>query len=425
VRFQAPKGTHDILPENARAWQRLEAIVRSVMHRFGYEEIRTPLFEDTSLFSRSVGETTDIVKKEMYTFTDRKGRSLTLRPEGTAPVARAFVEHHMGRGRDLTRLFYMGPMFRYERPQAGRFRQFQQFGAEAIGSADASVDVDVIVLFCRVLEEAGIAGVSVSLNSVGDAVCRPARVEAIRAALAPHREELCPDCKERLDRNPLRILDCKVPACRALAAKIPTGLEYLCDPCRAHLARVEAGLAEAGVAHRIDTSIVRGLDYYTRTAFEIHHGSLGAQSALGGGGRYDGLIEEIGGAATPGVGFAAGMERILTVLGESAGAPGPLVAFVPLDDAASGVARQLLYETRRFARAEIVGGAGGLAKKLRAADQLGARFVAIIGEEERARGEVLLKEMASGEQSRLTTSEILDTLRARGGEKPEAEWLTK
>ena len=421
MRFQAPKGTHDILPESAHAWQRLEAIVRSVMQRFGYDEIRTPLFEDTALFSRSVGETTDIVKKEMYTFTDRKGRSLTLRPEGTAPVARAFVEHHMGRGRELTRLFYMGPMFRYERPQAGRFRQFQQFGAEAIGSAEASVDVDVIVLFCRVLEEAGIAGVSVSLNSVGDAVCRPARVEAIRAALAPHREELCPDCKERLERNPLRILDCKVPACRALAAKIPTGLEYLCGPCREHLARVEAGLAEAGVAHRIDTSIVRGLDYYTRTAFEIHHGSLGAQSALGGGGRYDGLIEEIGGASTPGVGFAAGMERILTVLGESVKAQGPLVAFVPLDEAADGFARRLLYETRRFARAEIVSGAGGLAKKLRTADQLGARFAAIIGEEERARGEVLLKEMASGEQIRTNASEIVGALRARGGEENRRE----
>ncbi|MFN0149294.1 MAG: histidine--tRNA ligase [bacterium] len=421
MKFQAPKGTHDILPANAAAWQRLESIVRTAMQRFGYEEIRTPIFEDTALFARSVGETTDIVKKEMYTFADRKGRSLTLRPEGTAPVARAFVEHHLGRGHDLVKLFYMGPMFRYERPQAGRFRQFHQFGAEAIGSADPAVDVDVIILFCRVLEAAGISGVSVSLNSVGDATCRPARIEAIRAALLPHRADLCADCQDRLDRNPLRILDCKVPKCREIAASIPTGLEYLCEACREHLSRVDAGLSEAGIAHRVDTSIVRGLDYYTRTAFEIHHGALGAQSALGGGGRYDGLIGDVGGAATPGIGFAAGMERILTVLGEGARAPGPLAVFVPLGDAEEAVARRLMYETRRFAHAEIAAGAGGLAKKLRAADQMRARFAVIIGDEERARGEVLLKEMSGGEQSRLAEAMLLETLRARGEETREEE----
>jgi histidyl-tRNA synthetase len=285
--------------------------------------------------------------------------------------------------------------------------------------------VDVIALFCRVLEEAGLSGLSVSLSSVGDSACRPARVDAIRAALEPRRGELCPDCQERLDRNPLRILDCKVPSCRAIAAAIPTGLEFLCGPCREHLAGVEAGLGELGIAHQIDTSIVRGLDYYTRTAFEIHHGGLGAQSALGGGGRYDGLVEEVGGQATPGIGFAAGMERILTVLGAAEGAGGPLVAFLPLDADAEPRARRLLYAVRRFAPAEIVAGPAGLAKKLRAADQMRARLAVVFGEEERARGEVLLKDLGSGEQTRVPEGDLIDTLRARARAAQEDAWQTR
>jgi len=405
--YKAPKGTHDILPPEARAWQRLETIVRSVMDRFGYEEIRTPIFEETTLFARSVGETTDIVKKEMYTFTDKKGRSLTLRPEGTAPAVRAFVEHHLGRGARLTKLFYVGPMFRYERPQAGRFRQFHQFGAEAIGSADPEIDVDVIALFVRVLEETGIAGLSVALNSVGDANCRPLHVAAIREALASHKDALCPDCKERLERNPLRILDCKVPACRGLAARIPPATDFLCDACRAHHAAVEAGLAALGVVFRLDKNLVRGIDYYTRTAFEIHHGALGAQNALGGGGRYDGLVAELGGAPTPGIGFAAGMERILTVLGEAPARPRGVVAVLPLGAAEEAAARRLLYELRRVAPAEIVAGDAGLGKKLRAANEMGARFAVILGEDEVRAGRPLLKDMETGEQTPMSEPEII------------------
>jgi histidyl-tRNA synthetase len=416
VSYRAPKGTHDTLPGEVRAWQRLEAVVRSVMDRFGYEEIRTPLFEETSLFARSVGETTDIVKKEMYTFTDRRGRNLTLRPEGTAPVARAFIEHHLGRGGRLAKLFYMGPMFRYERPQAGRFRQFHQFGAEAIGSGDPTVDVDVIVLFARVLEEAGLSGLEVALNSVGDAACRPRHVAAIREALAPHRDALCPDCQERLERNPLRILDCKVPSCRALASRVPTAIDFLCEPCRAHHRAVEAGLAELGVAHRIDPNLVRGIDYYTRTAFEIHHGALGAQNALGGGGRYDGLIAELGGSATPGIGFAAGMERILTALGETVAAPRASVAVIALGAAEEAAARRFLYRLRRVAPAELVAGDAGLGKKLRAANDLGARYAVIFGEEETRLGRPLLKDMTSGDQSPLSEGEIVQTMKRAAAE---------
>jgi histidyl-tRNA synthetase len=401
VTYKAPKGTHDILPDESAAWQRLERTVRSVMDRFGYDEIRTPLFEETTLFTRSVGETSDIVKKEMYTFTDKKGRSLTLRPEGTAPVVRAFVEHHLGRGRDLTKLYYVGPMFRYERPQAGRFRQFHQFGAEAIGSADPAVDVDVILLFTRILEEAGIAGLSVALNSVGDAACRPRHVAAIREALAPRRDALCPDCQERLERNPLRILDCKVPSCRELAEAIPSAIDFLCDACRAHEAAVEAGLAAVGVPFRIDKSLVRGIDYYTRTAFEIHHGALGAQNALGGGGRYDGLAAELGGPPTPGIGFAAGMERILSVLDKPATPRLPMVAILSHDAEGEAVARRLLYKIRTVTRAEHFGGEGNITKKFRKANDTGARLAVILFKDEiedARKGVLTVKDLSGGVQ---------------------------
>ncbi len=418
--YRAPKGTHDILPEASAAWQRLEATVRSVMDRFGYDEIRTPLFEETTLFARSVGETSDIVKKEMYTFTDRKGRSLTLRPEGTAPVVRAFVEHHLGRGRDLTKMYYIGPMFRYERPQAGRFRQFHQFGAEAIGSADPAVDVDVILLFTRILEEAGLGGLSVALNSVGDAACRPRHVAAIREALAPRRDALCPDCRERLERNPLRILDCKVPSCRDLAAAVPSAIDFLCDACRAHEGAVEEGLAAAGVSFRIDKSLVRGIDYYTRTAFEIHHGALGAQNALGGGGRYDGLAAELGGPPTPGIGFAAGMERILSVIEEPAAPRSPTVVILSHDAEGDSIARRILYKIRTVVRAEHFGGEGNVTKKFRRANEVGARFAVILFKDEiedARKGVLTVKDLSAGlqdegKQRKRREDEFLSELRA-------------
>ncbi|HEU4334283.1 MAG TPA: histidine--tRNA ligase [Candidatus Eisenbacteria bacterium] len=314
-KYQAPRGTRDILPGESERWEWLEARTRDVLSRYGYREIRTPLFESTELFVRSVGESTDIVRKELYTFEDRKGRSLTLRPEGTAPIVRAYLEHSLGHGDPVTRLYYIGPMFRYERPQAGRYRQFAQIGAELLGPASPLADAEMIDLFTAILRGVGLGGITVLVNSLGDATCRPVYRERIREHFAARAGELCEDCRERLRTNPLRILDCKVSSCQPAIASAPLVLDSLCDACREHFDAVRRALDGLGIRHETAPRLVRGLDYYTRTVFEVHAAGLGAQNAVGGGGRYDQLVRDFGGPPTPAVGFSIGMERLLLATG--------------------------------------------------------------------------------------------------------------
>ena len=309
--FAAPRGTQDILPEDVRRWQWLEETFRRLCAVYGYGEIRTPVFEATELFTRSVGEETDIVSKQMYTFKSRGGDSLTLRPEGTAPAVRAAIQHNLlGQG-GVVKLYYAGPIFRYEKPQKGRYRQFHQVGVEAFGSPGPQLDAEMLAFARDLLAAVGITNVSLELNSVGCPQCRPRYRDALRNALAGARSELCPDCTRRYEANPLRILDCKVERCRELSADVPVILDVLCDDCKAHLQGVEHGLQALDVPYTINPHIVRGLDYYTRTAFEFIAGGLGAQDTVLAGGRYDGLVEELGGPPTPAIGFAAGMERLL------------------------------------------------------------------------------------------------------------------
>jgi len=418
MKFQVPRGTQDILPTDVAAWQALEARARDVSTRYGYKEIRTPIFEATELFLRGVGETTDIVSKEMYTFADKKGRSLTLRPEGTAGVMRALVEHGLAQAGRIHRLWYVGPMFRYDRPQAGRYRQFHQWGAECVGSVSPAADVEIILLLVDFLASFGLVGTAVKLNSVGDAKCRPAYAEALRAYLEPYKDRLCADCQVRYDKNPLRILDCKVPFDHGVAQGIPSILDSLCDECRAHFDAVKRGLDRLKVPYDLDPRLVRGLDYYTRTAFEVHDTARGAQSALGGGGRYDGLIADIGGPQVPGVGFSAGLERILMALAEEGRLPArdePLVFLARVgDDAVEAYAQALARELRAVVPLTLDYEAGkSLGAQMKQSDKLGARWAVIVGEDERKADAATVKDLATGAQERVARDMLAAHLRAK------------
>jgi len=415
MKFQGPRGTQDILPEAAAGWQALEDRARQVSARHGYREIRTPIFEATELFLRGVGETTDIVTKEMYTFADKKGRSLTLRPEGTAGVMRSLVEHGLAQAGRIHRLWYLGPMFRYDRPQAGRYRQFHQWGAECVGTENPNADVEIILLLVDYLASFGLEKTKVLLNSVGHPGCRPAYAEKLRAYLAPHRESLCGDCQMRFEKNPLRVLDCKVPHDKEVAQGIPSILDSLCDECRTHFDAVQKGLDALGVVYELDPRLVRGLDYYTRTAFEVHDLARGAQSALGGGGRYDGLVEAIGGPAVPGVGFSAGLERILNALEEQGKVPvaqadGVFVARMggeAVEQAALALVRKLrqsLPVTFDFESTKSLGA------QLKQADKLGARWAVILGEDELSASEATVKDLKAGAQERVALAGLADHL---------------
>jgi histidyl-tRNA synthetase len=411
-KLQAMRGTRDILPGEVEAWQALEETARRLSGRYGFREIRTPYFEATELFARGVGESTDIVRKEMYTFADRKGRSLTLRPEGTAGVARALIEAGWAQPGQLHRLYYLGPMFRYDRPQAGRYRQFHQWGAEIVGTASPWADVETILLLVDLLEALGLAGLVVKLNSVGDATCRPAYQERVREILEPSRAALCPDCRDRLDKNPLRVFDCKVPSCQEIVKHVPPMLESLCDACREHLEQVERGLEAAGARFEIDPGLVRGLDYYTRTAYEVHHGRLGAQSALGGGGRYDGLIQLLGGAEVPAVGFSLGVERTLLALEEEQKTPQAPVAgaFLARGPGLGEEALRLARSLRRRFTVYLDLEERGLGAQLKQADRLGARVALILGEDEIKAGEITLKDLTTGDQRRVPRAALEDAL---------------
>ncbi len=409
--MMAPRGTQDILPDRSPAWQHVEERFRDVLSRYGFGEIRTPIFEHTDLFLRGVGEATDIVQKEMYTFADRKGRSLTLRPEGTASVARAYVEHKLYAGPKPWKVYYIGPMFRYERPQAGRYRQHQQIGAELLGADSPGADFEMIALLCDLLAAVGLTGVRALVNSVGDSVCRPRFTETLRRYLSEHMDRLCPDCVRRVELNPLRVLDCKVPQCRDVAAGIPSIQDHLCDDCRTHQDTLLALLRGAKIEVAVDDRLVRGLDYYTRTVFEMQHGGLGSQNAVGGGGRYDRLIEEVGGPATPGVGFSTGVERILLALeAEGVALPGAIVPDVAVvvtgGDAERAAGMLLARRLRASFRVDVDLLARSLGNQMKSAGKAGARVVVVVGEGELARGTWTVKDMGMGQQTEIADRDL-------------------
>jgi histidyl-tRNA synthetase len=409
------RGAPDILPDQVGRWQALELVARDVLDRYGYAEIRTPVFERTELFVRGIGEGTDIVEKETYTFEDRGGESLTLRPEATASVMRAYAEHNLGAKNSLNKLYLIGPMFRHERPQSGRFRQFHQVDVEAIGSAGPAVDAEVVALLAHLLEAWGLTGIELHLNSIGDPACRPAYRAALVAYFTARREELCPDCHVRLAKNPLRILDCKLPACREIAAGAPPLSGSLCAPCRDHFAAVRGFLDALKIGYTVDERLVRGLDYYTRTTFEFLNPALGAQNAVAGGGRYDGLVEDLGGPPTASIGFAVGEERILASLAagrEVATAPPPTGIYVAT---VGGVAPSLamgLAQTlrRRGLRAALDLEGRSLKGQMRQANKEGCRYVLILGEDEVKRGQAVVKDMVGGTQQEIPLAEAGERL---------------
>jgi len=408
-RITAPRGTNDILPPHSADWIRLESAVREIATRFGYGEIRTPTFEATELFVRGVGEATDIVEKEMYTFEDKGGRSMTLRPEWTAPVVRACLEHSL-LAAGPQRLYYIGSIFRYERPQAGRYRQAHQFGIECYGFAGPEADVEVVQVATTLIDRYGLGGVTVKLNSVGDAVCRPRYRDALIAHFTPHAAELSEDSRRRLERNPMRILDSKSPADAPFVATAPTLLDILCDDCRAHFAAVCAYLTTLGIAYEVDPRLVRGLDYYTRTVFEISSTALGAQSTVCGGGRYDGLVSSLGGPATPAVGFGLGLERFLMMV-EATRGDAPVVRAGIQAIALGAAARERLVPIVGLLRARgtlpvfVDYADRKLTAHFKIADRNGARYALILGDDELASGEIVLRDLTARADQRVRLPE--------------------
>jgi len=408
----------DLLPDQIRRWHHLEATARELFHYYGYSEIRTPIVEETQLFARGIGESTDIVTKEMYTFSDRKGRSLTLRPEGTASIVRAYVEHKIHAQRPFSKFYYIGPMFRYERPQTGRNRQFSQVGAEAIGSSSPLADFEIIEVAYSFFRKLGFKDLVLVLNSLGCSNDRPAFAEALRAYFNDKLQMLCPDCTSRLDKNPLRVLDCKVENCKKLAAGAPTTLQHLCEECKGHLNTLEKLLKRAAVEYVLDPRLVRGLDYYTRTVFEIQSPSLGARSAVCGGGRYDNLVEQIGGPSTPATGFSIGIEATLIAMSkEQLEAPAPSVpdAFICSIGEEASVEAAVLAARLRDAGLWVEFDYEGrsLKAQMKSANKCGARCAVILGDEELARGAAKVREMATGEESLVPLEELSSKLAPR------------
>jgi histidyl-tRNA synthetase len=417
-KLKAPRGTHDVLGEQAAARTRVESLARGLLEGAGYERIETPAFEATELFARGVGESTDIVQKEMYTFTDGGGRSLTLRPEGTAPVCRAYVEHGMHKLRAPVKLWYLSSFFRYERAQAGRQRQFWQVGAEALGSEEPALDAESIVLLRALLEELGVKEVRLRLSSLGGPDARAEYREHLQAHLRAHEAQLAPEVRARIELNPLRAFDSEHPGTRAAMASAPRLLDHLSAADNAHFAEVRALLDEAGVAYELDPTLVRGLDYYTRTVFELTSDALGAQSGVGGGGRYDGLVEQLGGPPTPGIGWAMGIERALLAGGKPVDATPPLDLFVAVADGAARTAFKLLHEARTAgltAQMELAG--RSLKNQLGHAERLRAPYVAIVGGGGDGAGmaATTLKDVQAHTQEELPADAVVHAvLRARG-----------
>ncbi|HEY7456679.1 MAG TPA: histidine--tRNA ligase [Solirubrobacterales bacterium] len=409
--YQAPRGTFDVLPADARARARVEAAATSVLSRAGYEPIATPVFEDTELFERGVGRSTDIVRKEMFTFEDKGGRSITLRPEGTAPICRAYLEHGMHKLAQPLKLAYAGPFFRHERPQAGRYRQFHQIGIEAIGTDSPLADAEAIMLLSELLTELGVPGIELRLGSLGSPAARSAYLDELKAHLREHEAELSKDVRERIEINPLRAFDADDEGTQAVMAGAPTLVERLDGEDAEHFAQVRALLEAGGVAYEIDPTLVRGLDYYTRTIFSFVCDELGAQAEVGGGGRYDGLIEQLGGPPTPAVGWAVGVERILLALGEGEDERGRDAFLAVADPSQRQRALALVSELRHAGlTAELDLAGRGLKGQLKHADRIGARHVLILERD----GSAQLRDMRSGEQRPIETAELIDAI---GGER--------
>ncbi len=410
-----PRGTKDILPDTSGFWQYVEKKAREVCNLFGYREIRTPIFEHTELFLRGIGETTDIVEKEMYTFSDRGGRSITLRPENTAAVVRAFLEHKLYADTPPAKLFYIGPMFRYDRPQAGRYRQFHQFGIEAIGAKGPAIDAEIIILATQFLRSLGLNELVLQLNSVGCPECRPKYRSVLQEFLRDKLSNLCKDCQSRFDRNPMRILDCKQAECTSLTQGAPQMVDCLCDECNQHFTQLKTLLTAGNIEFKLNPRLVRGLDYYTKTAFEIQYAPLGSQSAVCGGGRYDGLIAECGGQPTPGIGFAIGMERVLLALEKQNLLPDVMnqydVFVIPLGEKAQAAAFKVLCDLRKSGYiADMDFMDRSLKAQMKLANKFSAQYAVIIGDDEVATNSAVLKNMQTGEQQQINFDELLKKL---------------
>lgn len=411
--ISAIRGTHDILPGEVEKWQYVERIARELCDRFGYVEVRTPVIEREELFAKGTGETTDIVQKEMYSFTDKGGDRITLRPEATPSMVRAFVEHNLENALPSAKLFAMGPMFRYERPQKGRYRQFHQFDVEAFGLEDPAIDAEVIDLAWSLIAALEIPQAELVINSVGCPECRPKFQEALLAALGDNVAKLCGDCQRRSTTNPLRIYDCKVPADQPIIDALPHSVDYLCGRCSEHYAGVKGYLSAAAIPFRESHRLVRGLDYYTRTTFEILGQTLGAQNALLGGGRYDGLVKTLGGADRTGIGFAAGLERLVLALPDTAPvAAAPRAFIVAIGEDGRAEAWTLLRELRAAGmRAQMEFDTRSVRGQMKRADRLAARVTLIVGGDELARGEVTLRDMATGDQHAVARAAVAETVR--------------
>ncbi|HYA88768.1 MAG TPA: histidine--tRNA ligase [Nitrospirota bacterium] len=409
--IQAIKGVKDILPVDIPLWLHLESIARKLFEDYGFAEIRVPVFEYTELFARSIGASTDIVEKEMYTFEDRDGKKITLRPEGTAGVVRAFVEHKMYADNQISRLYYMGPMFRHERPQKGRYRQFYQIGVEALGLDHPHVDIEVLVMLHSLFTRIGISGLTLQINSLGDSACRGAYREALRSYLKEKLPALCADCQRRYETNPLRVLDCKRDADQF--SDSPVMLDYLCGPCKGHFHTVEAGLRKLNVPFEVNPRLVRGLDYYTRTTFELVMGQMGAQNTVAAGGRYDGLVQEIGGPATPGIGFALGVERAISLLDPKAvKTRRPALFLAALGAEAVAFALPVIHTLRSAGiRVDTDYTGSSLKSQMKKADKSHAGHTLIIGEQEMKSGKAILRNMDTKDQWELALATLVEDIK--------------
>jgi len=414
--YNAPRGTADILPEDQAYWRYIEGKIVYICQLYGYNRIETPIFEETQLFVKGTGDTTDVVQKEMYSFEDRSGNSLTLKPEGTPGVCRAYLEHGFQNLPQPVKLFHISPFFRYERPQAGRYRQYYSFGAEAIGEADASLDAEVIDMAWQFLKSLGLKKLLLFINSIGCQECRPKYLEVLRSYFTNHVNELCPDCRNRLERNVLRLLDCKQPGCQLVANQAPKSIEYLCLPCADHFQQLKNYLVILEIPFEVNQCLVRGLDYYSRTVFEIQPEEERAQSTIVGGGRYDGLIETLGGKPTPGIGFGIGIERIILNLKKENIAippmPAPQVFIACLGDAARNETMKLTATLRRQGIGVISAtSAKSLKAQMRQANNLKIARAVIIGDDEVKAGTAILRDMSTSQQETVKLSDLHDVLK--------------
>ena len=401
MKITAIKGIKDILPGAVEIWQVIEKETRKRLESYGFSEIKIPILEVTELFARGIGETTDIVEKEMYTFQDRDGKKITLRPEGTASVVRAYIEHRLFDGNPLVKLYYIGPMFRHERPQAGRLRQFYQIGAETLGAQAPSVDVELLALLNDLFSSLEVSPLSLEINSVGCEICRPDYKKALQSFLRGYVTALCPNCQRRIDTNPLRILDCKEEGCRKITQNAPSIQSFLCSSCEPHFKTVLEGLSQLEISFKINPRLVRGLDYYTKTAFEFTSTALGAQNAVAAGGRYDGLVQTLGGPDSPGIGFALGMERLVSLVKKETIPFSSLTCFIAvLGEKAQKTALSIATQLRKNGiRVEMDHQNTSLKSQMRRANKLGARYVVILGEDELKRGKVTLRNMEDKKQT--------------------------